>query len=554
MSRWIEEYLEAGARGDINIPKRVKRQYELLIPILDGKDNQWYFNPKLAQRPIDFGERFCRQSKDDWRGRPIEYLLWQKAALSAIYGIVDRETDLRRFRRVFIEVGKKNGKTTMTAPIALYETAKKGNEVYCAANALQQARIIWTEAVNMLEQSPQLQTLLRARQYHIQNIRKNGFSKFMPLANVPNMLDGKMPKFVILDEVHELQQDIYDILYQGQISITEPMLFMLTTKGYVREGLFDSEYENSCQILDGVIDDQRKFSLLYELDNPQDWLNEDNWQQANPSMGMLFSRENLREIVQTALQKPKELNAVKVKHFNIGGVSGDAYFSLDEIENKRTFSLDRFRGYDAIGGFDLSLTNDLTSFTTLFWDEKEREFCAHTKFWVSQSFYDQASQDPRMGRTWRVWVERGLVEIAGINSIAHQAITRHVCKMVEKYNICYRWIYYDAYAARYLVDDLNEQGFREGACLIRCQQGSKTLSVPFQRLDAELRARKINYQNNPVMKWYITNVAVQEDLRNKNLLPCKAGHNNARKIDGFATLLNAFVGVMDHYKEFTGEE
>ena len=203
MSRWIEEYLEAGARGDINIPKRVKRQYELLIPILDGKDNQWYFNPKLAQRPIDFGERFCRQSKDDWRGRPIEYLLWQKAALSAIYGIVDRETHLRRFRRVFIEVGKKNGKTTMTAPIALYETAKKGNEVYCAANALQQARIIWTEAVNMLEQSPQLQTLLRARQYHIQNIRKNGFSKFMPLANVPNMLDGKMPKFVILDEVHE---------------------------------------------------------------------------------------------------------------------------------------------------------------------------------------------------------------------------------------------------------------------------------------------------------------------------------------------------------------
>lgn len=122
---WIEEYLAEGEAGRINIPKRVRKQYQQLLPIIRGEDPRWYYNEHLAAKPIEFGERFCRQSKDEWRGKPIEYLLWQKAALSAIYGIVERGTDLRKHQRVFILVGKKNGKTTMVAPIALYETAKK---------------------------------------------------------------------------------------------------------------------------------------------------------------------------------------------------------------------------------------------------------------------------------------------------------------------------------------------------------------------------------------------------------------------------------------------
>ena len=552
MGLWIEDYLNAGERGKINIPKRVRKQYLQLIPILEGKDPRWYYNPKLASKPIDFGERFCRQSKDEWRGQPIQYLLWQKAALSAIYGIVERESDVRKHQRVFTLVGKKNGKTTMVAPVALYETARKGNEVYSAANALQQSRIIWQEAANMLDQSPQLQTMLKRRQYDIKNIRKNGFSVFMPLANTPNLLDGKLPKVVILDEVHELYQDLYDILYNGQISVRDPLFLMLTTKGYLREGLFDTEYKNSCDIIDGIIQDERKLSLLYELDNPNDWLNEDTWQQANPSIGTIMTYEALRNTVRTALDKPQSLNAVKVKHFNLGGVSGDAYFEYDTINNERTFDLKRFRGYDAIGGFDLSLTNDLTSFTTVFWDERQGEYCVDTMFWISSSFYSKVSQDVRMGNVWRAWVEQGYIRVAGVNSIDHKEIVKYVCSMVNKYHIRYRWIYYDAYAARYLVTDLHNEGFKEGECLIRAQQGSKTLSVPFQRLDAELRQKKVNDNNNPVMKWCLTNLAVEEDTRNKNLLPCKAGHNNMRKIDGFATLLNAFVGVTDHYNEFVG--
>ena len=548
----IEEYLKLGEEGKCNIPKRVKKQYEKLLPIIRGEDPKWYYDEKLANKPIEFAERFCRQSKDEWRGKPVKLLPWQKAAYSAIYGFVDRETKVKKHQRAFMLMGKKNGKTTMAAPIALYETCRKGNEVYSAANALQQSRIIWQEAANMLEQSNDLKCMLKKRQYDIKNIRENGFSVFMPLANTPNLLDGKLPKVVILDEVHELYQDLYDILYNGQISVKDPLFLMLTTKGYVREGLFDSEYKNSCDIVDGLIQDDRKLSLLYELDNPNDWLNEKNWEQANPSLGYIMTVEALRDTVQQALSKPQSLNAVKVKHFNLGGISGDAYFEYDDINNEATFDIKKYKGYDAIGGFDLSRVNDLSSYSTLIWDDKKQEFVLDTMYWISSDFYSKVIQDSRMGNVWRIWVEQGYVKVAGVNSIDHKDIVKYIVGMVDKYHLIYRWIYYDAYAARYMVSDLDSEGFKEGACLIRCQQGSKTLSVPFQELDAALRAKKINYNNNPVTKWCLTNVAVEEDTRNKNLLPCKAGRNNMRKIDGFATLLNAYVGVVEHRKEIIG--
>ena len=551
---YIEEYLDAAHSGRVDVPKYVIKQYEMLLPIIKGQDTRWMYDPAKAHKPIEFAEKFCKQSKDEWLGKPVRYLLWQKAAFEAIYGIVERGSGYKKHQKVFIEVAKKNGKTTMFAPVALYETAKKGNEVYSAANGLQQSRIIWTEAANMLDQSPALRKALKKRQFAIKNIRPQGYSVFMPLANQPDVLDGKLPKVVFLDEVHELDQTLYDILYNGQIACADPLFIMASTNGYKRGGLFDTERENSVQILDGAIKDERKFSLLYELDDPKDWMNEAHWGQANPSLGYTLQIEKLREIVQTALAKPNDLNAVKVKHFNLGGVSERAYFEFDTINNERKFDIERLEGHDAIGAFDLSLTNDLTAFATLFWDEENKEFCVAVMFWISQDFYETAIKDPRMGNVWRMWVEQGYIRIAGINSIDHTAIVDYATEMVEKHNIFYRWIYYDPYSARYLVTAMHNQGFREDKCLIRCYQGSKTLSVPFQRVEAELKAKKINYNNNPVVKWCMTNVAIKEDPRNKNPLPEKAGKNNTRKIDGFAVILDAFVGVCDHEPEFIGEE
>lgn len=552
MATYIEDYLQAGYEGSIDIPKYVRKQYESLLPIIQGKDPRWYYNPALANKPIQFGEKFCRQSKGDWVGEPIRYLLWQKAAISAIYGIVERGSDKRRFQRIFILVGKKNGKTTMIAPIALYETAKKGNEVYAAANCYDQAEIIWRDAVNMLKQSRDLKQLLKPRQYDIQNIRKGGFSVFRPLANRPDMLDGKLPRVVILDEVHELSQDIYDILSDGQIGCSQPLLFMLTTNGYKRGALFDTELENSRDILNGTIQDDAKFSLLYELDDPSDWQNEEHWQQANPSLGILFPVDRLRAKVQEGLAKPSKLNSVKVKHFNIGGVSENAYFDYDRIDNERTYSMERFRYKTAIGGMDLSLTNDMTAFCTLIWDDENQEYCTEVMFWVSHDYNNKMLSNPKLTPTWRVWLEKGYIRVAGENTIDHTKLVDYIIEMINKYGLCYRWIYYDPWSAPYLIQALVAAGFKEGACLVKCYQGEKTLSVPFQKIEAELYAKHINYNNNPVVKWMLTNVSIREGNGNKNPLPEKPGKSSPRKIDGFMTMLDAFVGVCAHEQELKG--
>lgn len=547
-STYIEQYYEAIKSGKIVAPSWVIKQYEQIIPIVEGKDAKYYYSQKRGEAPIEFAEKFCKQSKDDWVGKPINYLLWQKAALSAIFGIVERETKRRKFTDIFIEVAKKNGKTTMLAPVVLYLLGMPGMEIYSAANARDQACIIWDEAKNMLEQSPQLQTRLKKRQYELINKLPQGFSRFKALANNPTMLDGKMPMVVVLDEIHELRHDIYGILKRGQVSVKEPLFFMITTKGFLRGALYDEQIAYAKALLNGTMVNEHQFSLLYELEEEKDLYDEDAWIKANPSLDVLITRDKLRQYLREAEGKPKEYNEILTKHFNFGGASATTYFMYDKIKNADTFELKQFKRSWAIGGVDLSRTNDLTSFSTLLWDKKKRRFCVETMYWISQNYYEKVL-DTQLGDSYRTWVSEGYIRIAGKNIIDHRAIIDYVNDMVKKYGIVYRWIYYDAYAASYLINDLDREGYRAGVCLVAAPQGFKTLSVPFQLLSAELNAGNICYNMNPVTEWCITNVAVETD-RNGNQLPKKADDSNNMKIDGFATLLNCFVGVVAHRDEF----
>ena len=549
MSSYIEEYYNLISTGKILANRRVVKEYAKIIPIIKGDDSKYYYNHKLAEKPIEFAERFCRQSKDKWVGEPVNYLLWQKAMFSAIFGIVERETDKRKFTDLFLLVAKKNGKTTGLAPVILYLLLQKGQEIYSAANGLAQANIIYNETDNMLNQSSSLQSRLRKRQFRLENITKGNFSTFRALANNPTKLDGKMPTVVILDEVHELYQSLYGILKRGQISVEEPLFLMVTTKGFVREGLFDEQYQAACKYVDGALKNEHQLSLLYEFDDPNEFYDEDCWIKSNPSLGSLITIEQLRKQVADAKAMPKLMNEVRTKHFNLGGASATTYFELDLFRNNDRFDLKKFKGEHAIGGFDLSRTNDLTAFSTMLWDRKLKRYCVETMYWISENYYKRILNDGRLSTSYRAWVEQGYIRIAGVNEIDYTAIIEYVNEIVKKYGIVYRWIYYDSYAATYLVNDFDKNGYKAGVCLIPAIQGFKTLSVPFQLLTAELNNKNICYNDNPVTEWCISNVGVDID-RNGNELPKKADSKNEMKIDGFATILNCFVGIVAHRSEF----
>lgn len=211
---YIRLYWERIQAGEIVACKRLKQQYANLIDELDHPRDPWVFDIEAATRPIEFIEAFCRHSKGKWLGQPVRLELFQKAMLQAIYGFVDKENGLRRYREVFVLVGRKNGKSTLMSALGLYMMVGDGEggaEVQCVATKRDQARIVFTEAVNMVSQSPALSKYLRKRKTDL--YFPVTFSKFEPLASESHSLDGLNSHHVIMDELHAIKdRNLYDVM------------------------------------------------------------------------------------------------------------------------------------------------------------------------------------------------------------------------------------------------------------------------------------------------------------------------------------------------------
>ena len=542
---FIEEYFNKITSGEIVANKWVKKEYVKFIPIIEDKDPEFWFSEKHANHFIRFCETYCFQSKDSFTGKKIKLLLWEKAAASVIYGMRRRDNNKRMITDVLIEIAKKNGKSTLISCIVLYELQKKGQEIYSASSTKDMASMIFNECANMLKQSPELQTALKKRQYDIINTKEGNFSRFMPLPNTPDMLDGKFPTVVVLDEFWLLQIPLYTILKNGQILVEEPLFIMIGTAGNVREGLFDEQISYAKQIVNGVIENRYQFSLLYELDDPNEINDPTNWIKANPSMGDLIKLDKLKLAYEQAKNTPKTLNEWKTKHLNIIGKSGiDNYYDWDKFHNLQDFDVKKFRGQYACAGYDLSRTGDLTAFAVLWYNKKDGKYYVKTQYWCTEDFYNKMLDDSRLSESYRYWHDKGYLRLAGKNLIDYREIVKYVNELV-KMGIVLRFIGYDSYSAPYLVHELNDEGFLLNECQIPVIQGYKTLSVPFQFLESQLNNRNIVY-SNPMDEWCISNVSVEQD-RNGNLLPAK--RNSLQKIDGHAVLLNAFVMLTQHKNE-----
>lgn len=542
---YILEYINEFTSGRIRVSKWIKKEYEKYIPIINGEDPEYWFNDKYANHFIRFCEEYCYQSKDKFVGKKIKLLLWEKAMVSVIYGIRHRETNQRMITDVVLEIAKKNGKSSLLSCIILYEMLKKGQEIYSASSTRDMASMIFNECANMLKQSPDLQAKLKKRQFDIINTVEGNFSKFMPLPNTPDALDGKFPTVVVLDEFWLLQIPLYTILKNGQLLVDEPLFIMIGTAGNIRGALYDEQVAYAKQLISGVLENKHQLSLLYELDSPEEIDDPSNWIKANPSMGELIKLEKLQLAYEKAKNTPKTLNEWKTKHLNIIGKSSiDNYYDWDKFNNLQDFDIKQFKGQYACAGFDLSRTGDLTAFNVTWFNHKDKKFYSKTQYWCTEEFYNKMLDDGRLNTSFRYWQEKGYLKIAGKNLIDYKEIVKYANDLVKK-GVVLRYIGYDSYSAPYLVQEMDAEGFRIGECLVSVVQGFKTLSVPFQYLASQLNSRNIVY-SNPMDEWCISNVSVEKD-RNGNYLPSKK--SNLQKVDGHACLLNAFVMITQHENE-----
>lgn len=242
---YIREYWKKIQNKEIIVCNKIYKQYEILINILDDKDSKWYFNEEQAERPIEFIERFCKHSKGKWAGKPVILELWQKAIIQAIYGFLDKETNLRKHQEVLIIVARKNGKTTFVASLALYEfiaSGEGGAQVFCSANKLDQAKLLYNEAKNMVNQSRLLSKLVKRTRTTLQTRENLGmFNEFSPLGGDSTTQDGLNPSLAVYDEIHGAKtDDLYSVIKQGMSAREEPLMIQITTNGFIREGLFDN--------------------------------------------------------------------------------------------------------------------------------------------------------------------------------------------------------------------------------------------------------------------------------------------------------------------------
>ena len=513
----------------------------------ENETHIYIYNEKRAVLPIEFIERFCRHSKGKWAGQPVVLELWQKAFISALFGFVDKDTGIRKYKKGALFVARKNGKSTIDSGLGDFMLTKDGEggaEVYSIATKKDQAKVVWEEAKRMVKKSPALNKRIRCLVGGMYYDATESF--FKALASDSNSLDGLNAHFVIADEVHAWKdKNLLDVMYDSMSAREQPMLLETSTMGTIRESVFDSEYEYFTDIIDGYEGksqtvDETVLPVIYELDNPNEWQDERKWYKANPGLGTIKNIKDLRDKVNRAKNNPTELTNLLCKDFNIRQNDQDKWITFDIANNEETYNIeDLFDNY-AVGGVDLSSTTDLTCATLLI--VKGGKKYVIQQYFIASDRLEFKIKDDKI--PYDKWEQRGLVTVCEGAKVDYSKVTEWFLKMKEEYEIVPILVGYDPWNSNYWVDEMITNKFK----MLEVRQGAKTMSNPMKQLEADLIEKNVNYNNNPILKWCLCNTAVKVD-DNENIRPVKGQKQRAR-IDGTVSLIIAYCVLFEKMNDY----
>lgn len=542
------KYYKAIQNGEVSAPQTIKAIYERELNLMETRNLDFRFDEKAGLRPIEFIERFCKTSQGRL-GAPLKLELFQKAKIQLAFGWLERDSRLRRFREIGDVRGRKCGKSTETAGIELYMLLADGEgapEIYCVANKLDQAKRVFDEAVNMRAMSPEIKGITRKRQTDIYCPGNMGYIK--AIASDTKTMDGLNAYFFSLDEWHEARdRGLYDKMKQSQYSRDEPLAWLISSAGFFREGFFDTQTAMYKDIATGAIENDRILPLLYQLDNRDEWLDPTCWEKANPGLGKIKKIETLMDCVRQAKIDPSFLPTVLTQDFNMPCTTNEAWLPFDAIVNETVVDMDYLKNSYAIGGCDLSATTDLTCATVLIRKPSDRNIYVLQHYFIPESRVSFLDKQGSKEAPYRLWARQGWLTICDGTQVNYSDVTKWFYgDMVKQYNIRPLWVCYDRAFAGYWVDEMIDHGFD----MEKVAQGPFTWSQPMKEMGAAFEAQRVIYQNNPMLRWCLSNTAAKA----KNLdgiatiQPVKIASN--RRIDGMVSLLNAWVGYVKHFDEY----
>ena len=566
---YIYEYYQKIEDESITTGKWIGLFYKYLIEGLEKKEFQ--FDQKKANNVIDWIENHCYHTEGPLAPNPLKLELWQKAAISVIYGIVD-DGGKRHFREVVLIMARKNGKSLLASAIAKYEWQQNGYgaRVYCMAPKLDQTDIIYSSIWNQTTLDPEYQKLKAEVQAGIKyHERKTVDDSELPKHRMTDLYiaatnstvkkitlsdrksDGFNPSLAICDEIASWQGDkglkMYEVIKSGmgarEMGENPSILLSCSTAGYIEGGVYDEILKRASRFLLGESKETRLAPFLYVIDDVDKWDDINELRKSNPNLGVSVSVDYLLEEMRIAEGSLSKKSEFITKYCCIKQNSSLAWLDAKTVEKcfGDPLNLADFKSSYCVAGIDLSQTTDLTSACVVI--EKGGELYVFAKFWLPAEKIDDATQ--RDGLPYNIYIQRGLLEPSGDNYVDYHDCYKWLTSLVEEYEILPLVTGYDRYSAQYLIQDLQQYGFVTSDVY----QGDNLWPV-LQEMEGIMKDGRLHCGDNDLLKVHMLNSAIKMSVERGRGKLVKL--NATSHIDGMAALADSFC-VRQHDWDLYGD-
>ena len=505
---------------------------------LDDLDrNDIYFDAKHVDLVFAF-LKLCKHYKGEWAGKPMVLHPAQQFIVGNLFGWKLKSSGKRRFRTAYVELPRKNGKSTLLSAIALYLLAadrEPGAEIYAAATKEDQAKIVWQAAWEMVKKSPALSKACKLR--HNSVLFPSTTSIFKPLGADSDTLDGLNPHAVINDELHAWKgRELWDVLEDAFGSRSQPLNVAITTAGYNRNGICYQQRDHCVNFLDpnSGIEDDSYFAYIAtvdpeDLDDEETKWKESTWYKANPMLGVSKKIEYMRDQANKAKSMPGKLNAFLNKQLNVWTDGQQLWLNMVKWDlGNKPIDIEMLAGKQCFSGIDLSSTTDITAHVLLFPPGPYEEWTILPFFYMPEQNVMEAVKRDKV--PYDLWIEKGYITTTPGDYIDLEFIKQDFIELADRYEI--KECGYDPWKATELATSLENLGMK----MVSMRQGHATLTPGCDALEKKILKGELRHGGNPVLRWMASNATGRQDP-NGNVIPDKK--NSYSRIDGIAALVNA---------------
>jgi len=532
-----ERYIDDVLSGEIPVCKWIKLACQRHRADLKAEKRKAYpyrFDAAKAQKVCAFLTKFPH-TKGRWAAKKDPFVLqgWQAFATCVLFGWVRKKDNLRRFRKAYVKVPRKSGKSDLSARLGLYMFAADGEhgaEIYSGATSEKQAWEVFRPALMMAKGTPPFIEKFGVQTYKQSIAIPATASRFEPLIGKPG--DGASPSFAIVDEYHEHQtDDLSQTMLTGMGARDQPLILWITTAGSDTSGPCFALEQEAGRMLSGLVPDDELFALIYGLDDDDDWADPAMLRKANPNYGVSVSADFLLARHADAMANARQQSAYQTKHLNRWVGARTAYFDLPRwMACKRPIALPDFAGRSVYLGLDLATTTDIAALTLLFHDAAAERYAIFGKFYLPE-----ATVEAGHNQHYQAWAREGRITVTDGEITDYHRIRDDILELGSDLKIAE--VGFDPFQATMLITEL--QGL--GIPCVEVRATVQNFSQPMKHLDGLIKAGKIDHDGCPVMTWMIGNVTALEDAK-ENVYPRKDRREN--KIDGVVAGLMALARQM----------